>query len=126
MITYIGFTLLQLSRGSREYWSALENEAALAEKTRQLEDISKIDGLTRIYNCRHFSQILDLEWKRGSRENRLLTLIMLDIDHFKHINDTFGHLAGDTGEESVPRPKQSRGIAAVKHETRGLSPGASG
>lgn len=101
MITYIGFTLLQLSRGSREYWSALENEAALAEKTRQLEDISKIDGLTGIYNRRHFNQILDLEWKRGSRENRLLTLIMLDIDHFKHINDTFGHLAGDDYLKSV-------------------------
>ncbi len=101
MITYIGFTLLQLSRGSREYWSALENEAALAEKTRQLEDISKIDALTGIYNRRHFNQILDLEWKRGSRENRLLTLIMLDIDHFKHINDTYGHLAGDDYLKSV-------------------------
>lgn len=101
MITYIGFTMLQLSRGSREYWSALENEAALAEKTRQLEDISKIDGLTGIHNRRHFNQILNLEWKRGSRENRLLTLIMLDIDHFKHINDTFGHLAGDDYLKSV-------------------------
>jgi len=92
---YIVFTILQLLRGSREYWSALENEAALAKKTRQLEDISKIDALTGIYNRRHFNQILELEWKRGSRENRLLTLIMLDIDHFKHINDTYGHLAGD-------------------------------
>jgi diguanylate cyclase (GGDEF)-like protein len=101
MLSYIVFTLLQLTRGSREYWSALENEAALAEKTRQLEDISKIDGLTGIYNRRHFNQILDLEWKRGSRENRLLTLIMLDIDHFKHINDTFGHLAGDDYLKSI-------------------------
>ena len=101
MLTYIGFTLLQLSRGSREYWHALENEAALAEKTRQLEDISKIDGLTAIYNRRHFNQVLNLEWKRGSRENRILTLIMLDIDHFKHINDTYGHLAGDDYLKSV-------------------------
>jgi len=101
MITYIGFTLLQLARGSREYWSALENEAALAKKTRQLEDISKIDALTGIYNRRHFNQILDLEWKRGSREKRLLTMIMLDIDHFKHINDTYGHLAGDDYLKSV-------------------------
>lgn len=101
MITYIGFTLLQLARGSREYWSALENEAALAQKTRQLEDISKIDALTGIYNRRHFNQILDLEWKRGSREKRLLTMIMLDIDHFKHINDSYGHLAGDDYLKSV-------------------------
>lgn len=95
MLVFIGFTLLQLSRGHREYWTALGNEAALAEKTRLLEDISKIDALTGIYNRRHFNQILEIEWKRGSRENRLLTLIMMDIDHFKHINDTYGHLAGD-------------------------------
>ena len=71
------------------------------KKTRQLEDISKIDALTGIYNRRHFNQILDLEWKRGSREKRLLTMIMLDIDHFKHINDTYGHLAGDDYLKSV-------------------------
>jgi len=95
LLIYIGFTLMQLSRGRREYWKALANESALAEKTRQLEDISKIDALTGIYNRRHFNKILEIEWKRGSRENRLLTLIMMDIDHFKHINDTYGHLAGD-------------------------------
>jgi len=101
VMVYIGFILLQLARGNREYWSALENEAALAEKTRQLEDISKIDALTRIFNRRHFNQVFHKEWKRGSRSKRTLTLIMVDIDHFKHINDTFGHLAGDDYLKSV-------------------------
>ena len=101
IVVYIGFVILQLSRGNREYWTALENEAALAEKSRQLEDISKIDALTGIFNRRHFNQVLDIEWKRGSRSKRFLTLIMIDIDHFKHINDTYGHLAGDDYLKSI-------------------------
>jgi len=95
MITYMGFTMLLLLRGHREYWAALTNEAALAEKSRQLEALAQTDALTGLFNRRHFNQILRLEWKRGSRENRLLTMLMMDIDHFKHINDAFGHLAGD-------------------------------
>jgi len=95
MMAYAGFTLLLLQRGHQEYWAALGNEAALAEKSRQLENLAQTDALTGVFNRRHFNQILRLEWRRGSRANRLLTLIMMDIDHFKHINDTFGHLAGD-------------------------------
>jgi len=107
LITYMGFSALLLQRGNREYWVALANEAALAEKSRQLESISKTDALTGVFNRRHFNQILDLEWKRGSRENRRLTLIMLDIDHFKCINDTFGHLAGDDYLRSIAGILQS-------------------
>ncbi len=94
-VTYMGFNVLLLQRAHREYWNALQNEADLAAKSRQLEETTKIDALTGIYNRRHFNENLDLEWKRGSRENRFLALIMMDIDHFKHINDTYGHLAGD-------------------------------
>ena len=95
MMTYGGFTLLLLLRANREYWAALVNEAALAEKSRQLEGMARTDGLTGVYNRRYFNRMLELEWKRASREKRPLTLIMLDIDHFKQINDDFGHLAGD-------------------------------
>jgi diguanylate cyclase (GGDEF)-like protein len=95
MVTYIGFTLLLNLRGHREYWAALANEAALAEKSRLLESMARTDGLTGVYNRRYFNQMLGLEWKRGSRQDRPPTLIMLDIDHFKHINDEFGHPAGD-------------------------------
>ena len=101
MIVYTGFTLLLLLRGHQEYWAALSNEAALAEKSRQLENLAKTDALTGVCNRGHFNHILGLEWQRGSRENRLLTLIMMDIDHFKHINDTFGHLAGDDYLKSI-------------------------
>lgn len=54
-----------------------------------------IDGLTQIYNKRYFLESLERELSRSRRYRRDLSLIMFDIDHFKPINDTFGHLAGD-------------------------------
>jgi len=54
-----------------------------------------IDGLTEIHNKRYLMEFLDRELARSSRHNRPLSLIMLDIDRFKSINDEFGHLGGD-------------------------------
>jgi two-component system cell cycle response regulator len=54
-----------------------------------------IDGLTEIHNKRYLMEFLDRELARSSRHNRPLSLIMLDIDRFKSINDQFGHLGGD-------------------------------
>jgi diguanylate cyclase (GGDEF)-like protein len=54
-----------------------------------------IDGLTEIHNKRYLLEFLDREIARSSRHNRPLSLIMIDIDRFKLINDQFGHLGGD-------------------------------
>ncbi len=54
------------------------------------------DGLTRLFNKRYFLERLDSELKFAMRHNAALSLLMLDLDHFKKINDTLGHLAGDT------------------------------
>src|ERR1043165_1584384 len=54
-----------------------------------------IDGLTEIHNKRYLMEFLDREIARSSRYNRPLSLIMLDIDRFKSINDDYGHLGGD-------------------------------
>ena len=54
-----------------------------------------IDGLTEIHNKRYLMEFLDRELARSSRHNRPLSLIMIDIDRFKNINDQFGHLGGD-------------------------------
>ncbi len=57
--------------------------------------LTTIDGLTQIYNKRYFLETLEREIGRAQRYGRELSLIMFDIDHFKKVNDTFGHLAGD-------------------------------
>jgi two-component system, cell cycle response regulator len=57
--------------------------------------LTTIDGLTQIFNKRYFMEILEREISRSHRYRRALCLIIFDIDHFKVINDTYGHLAGD-------------------------------
>jgi diguanylate cyclase (GGDEF)-like protein len=54
-----------------------------------------VDGLTQAYNRRYFNEALEREFNRSQRYQRILSLIAFDIDHFKEINDTHGHLAGD-------------------------------
>jgi diguanylate cyclase (GGDEF)-like protein len=61
----------------------------------EIYQLTITDGLTQIYNKRYFLEFIEREMGRCHRYNRALSLIMLDIDHFKKINDTNGHLAGD-------------------------------
>ncbi len=57
--------------------------------------LTTTDGLTQVYNKRYFLKEMEREMSRSLRYDRDLSLIMCDIDHFKAINDTYGHLAGD-------------------------------
>jgi diguanylate cyclase (GGDEF)-like protein len=72
---------------------------ALLEEVRKGNDIlrraSAIDGLTGLANRQSFDECLDREWRRAMREQRPISLIMLDIDHFKLFNDNYGHQGGD-------------------------------
>ena len=67
----------------------------LKRKTDMLERLSTLDGLTRINNRRFFDTALHREWADAKRKGKCLSLILLDIDHFKLFNDTYGHGAGD-------------------------------
>ena len=67
----------------------------LKRKQELLEEYAFIDALTEIPNRRRFDEILDREWRRAMRPPKNLSLIMLDIDHFKDFNDTYGHGQGD-------------------------------
>lgn len=95
IVMYSIYLVLLTLRGSREYWDALENEAKLKEKTVKLKRLSHTDPLTGLFNRRYFNEIYDFEWKRASRDKTTLTFIMCDIDYFKKVNDTLGHIAGD-------------------------------
>ena len=79
-----------------------ELELKVKERTQELRllneklyRISMQDGLTGIANRRCFDECLEREWQRASREQLPLALIMLDVDLFKHYNDTYGHVVGD-------------------------------
>jgi diguanylate cyclase (GGDEF)-like protein len=68
------------------------------ERIRMMEKLQKLaitDGLTRLYNSRSFYSQLELEVDRFNRYQHPLTLLLLDIDHFKDYNDKYGHLEGD-------------------------------
>lgn len=66
-----------------------------AQLYEQLQHLSTIDELTGLYNHRYFQERLEEELKRAQRKHATVNLLMVDIDHFKHYNDTFGHPAGD-------------------------------
>ena len=68
-----------------------------------LERQATTDSLTGIYNRLKFNEVLDREIQEALRYNNPLSLIMFDIDHFKAINDTYGHLAGDVILREVSR-----------------------
>lgn len=61
----------------------------------QLESLSITDTLTGLYNRRKFEQARDICWRQGIRQQSPCSLLLLDVDHFKSFNDTYGHLAGD-------------------------------
>lgn len=62
----------------------------------RIKELAEIDELTKIYNRRMFLHFLDLELNMSRRHGRPFSVVMFDIDHFKKINDTFGHQTGDT------------------------------
>jgi len=67
----------------------------LAAANQVLQRLSLLDGLTGIPNRRRFDEVLAHEWKQAMRSKQTLSLVMIDIDHFKAFNDHYGHLAGD-------------------------------
>lgn len=70
-------------------------EKALAESERRYKELSLVDELTRLFNKRYFNTHLQLEVERANRHGHPLSLLLMDIDNFKHHNDTYGHADGD-------------------------------
>jgi diguanylate cyclase (GGDEF)-like protein len=67
----------------------------LQTRNARLQEENQIDGLTSVNNRLAFEEAFKIEWRRAERQGYMLSLLMFDIDHFKEVNDTFGHLAGD-------------------------------
>jgi two-component system, cell cycle response regulator len=77
--------------------------AELRERVRQLEASSRIDALTGFYNYRHLIEVLAAEMERTRRTGIPTALIMTDLDHFKNINDAYGHEAGNMALKQATR-----------------------
>ncbi|MHC1790369.1 GGDEF domain-containing protein [Solidesulfovibrio sp.] len=93
-----GFSMLLLAKDKSD--SELQAaQASLRRKDeqyrRRLELLSKTDDLTGIANRRHFDAVLTREYARHTRSGEKLSLILMDVDHFKAFNDCYGHVAGD-------------------------------
>lgn len=73
----------------------VKTHLALKQRTDELHRLAGVDGLTGIANRRTFDTALDHEWRRACRSKAPLSLLMIDVDHFKRYNDHYGHQAGD-------------------------------
>jgi diguanylate cyclase (GGDEF)-like protein len=73
----------------------LRNHLELKRYRDFLADLAYKDGLTGIPNRRHFESFLDREWRRAARNGQPLSVLLMDVDHFKAFNDNHGHQAGD-------------------------------
>jgi diguanylate cyclase (GGDEF)-like protein len=103
--------LLELQSKNAELANLNESlEEKVAARTRELEAVNSrlselaiTDGLTGIYNHRHFRERLSLEMERSNRTGLPLSVLMIDVDHFKLYNDHHGHLAGDNALRGVSK-----------------------
>ena len=85
------------------------NITDLTHDAERLEELAHIDGMTGLINRRRFFDLAEREWEMAMRYGRDISVLMLDIDHFKKVNDTYGH---DNGDEAI------KIVAAICNDSR--------
>ena len=94
-VIYIPYILMLAKSINKNLIKHIEDNEALAKSVEELHTLSITDGLTEVYNRRHFFETAEHMIELSKREQKAVSLLMLDIDHFKTLNDTYGHQAGD-------------------------------
>ncbi|MEH0886393.1 diguanylate cyclase AdrA [Enterobacter sp. UNJFSC 003] len=87
-------------------WLSHKTAIRLAEHKRRLQLMSTRDGMTGVYNRRHWETLLRNEYEKCRRSHCQTTILLIDIDHFKSINDTWGHDVGDEAIIAITRQLQ--------------------
>ncbi|MEQ9004259.1 MAG: GGDEF domain-containing protein, partial [Pseudomonadales bacterium] len=87
----------------RDITERLEAEGALRQVKQEMERLAHTDALTGLHNRRYFLRRMNEESERVKRHGHALSVLLLDLDHFKEINDTHGHDAGDRMLEQIAR-----------------------
>jgi diguanylate cyclase (GGDEF)-like protein len=81
----------------------VKTHLTLKQQTDILRSFALLDGLTGVANRRKFDEELALDWRQCQRQQAPLSVILIDVDHFKHYNDRYGHLKGDSGLQAVAK-----------------------
>jgi diguanylate cyclase (GGDEF)-like protein len=95
MLVYLAYVIASLVRSHKDYLHRLDLDQELREQRDLFERQSRLDALTELGNRRHFAERLATACGQARASGEPLALLVLDLDHFKAINDTHGHAAGD-------------------------------
>lgn len=93
---YLSYLVLALIRSHREYHNTLALELELLEQQQSLEQLSRTDSLTQLGNRYLFNSLFPVMVANAKRQNEPMSLVLLDIDFFKRVNDEHGHACGDS------------------------------
>lgn len=95
-LAHQAFEKYKLNKEKKQLLEDLQRKNQELEKVNtMIKEIASKDGLTGLYNHRHFQEVLSNELQRAKRHHQSFSLIFLDVDYFKHYNDTNGHPMGD-------------------------------
>lgn len=94
-IRYHSRSYISLQQRDEAYRALRQSQQQLLETNLELQRLTHSDGLTGLSNRRYFDEYLNAEWRRACREHKSIGMLMIDVDHFKSYNDTYGHVAGD-------------------------------
>ena len=106
ILLYLCYSCALAARTNKEYMRTFAIEEQLEHQKKELETLSRTDALTGIFNRGYFDSLYEMIWDSSVRNNIGITLMLLDVDHFKQVNDTYGHTTGDECLKAVAEALQ--------------------